>query len=80
MEGVYVAAIEDRGVAAIEDRVEDAIEDCGVSRSRIEVSRSRIAVSRSRIAVVVNNYKRPKFCPLRRSIGVRSLLAKEHHD
>ena len=72
--GARCVEIEGRGVAAIEDR--------GVSRSRIVVSRRpRIAVCHargSRIAVyrdaaiedrgVANNYKRPKFCPVRRSI------------
>ena len=43
--------------------IEDAIEDRGVASS---VSLSR---TQSRIAVVVNNYMRPKFCPLRRSIA-----------
>ena len=73
--GSRCVAIEDRGVAALEDR--------GVSRSRIAVCHargSRIAVCRDAaiedrgVAIedrgVANNYKRPKFCPVRRSIYV----------
>ena len=52
-----------------------AIEDCGVSRSRIAVCHargSRIAVSRTII------YKRPKFCPVRRSINAVGLETTAH--
>ena len=73
IEGRGVAAIEDRGVSrsriavchargsrcvTIEDRGSRCVtlEDRGVSRLRIE--------DRG----VANNYKRPKFCPVRRSI------------
>ena len=48
-----------RGVSNIEDAIEDRSVASSVSLSRTQ----------SRIALVVNNYKRPKFCPLRRSIA-----------
>ena len=60
--------IEDRGVA---------IEDRGVSRLRIEdrgvaIEDRGVAIEDRGVAIedrgVANNYKRPKFCPVRRSI------------
>ena len=62
--GSRCVTLEDRGVSRL--RIEDrgvAIEDRGVTRLRIE-DRGVAIEGRG----VANNYKRPKFCPVRRSI------------
>ena len=73
--GSRCVTIEDRGSRCV------TLEDRGVSRLRIEDR--GVAIEDRGVAIedrgVANNYKRPKFCPVRRSIAARGVVLHSVH-